>query len=309
MIKFSGLLLAASVTPAAEESKTGVEVFDKLNEGISFFVGTSPFLKFAAVLALAIVFSLISMRIINKVFSGYLKSKESIHIRFTEKFLRAVVILIAVFWVTMSSEITAPAAKVMFQGTAIIGAIAGFAAQSALSDVICGLMMSGSKPFEIGDRLELSDGTAGVVKDITLRHVVLRKIDTIDIIIPNSKLNAMLISNMSHGTTTRSVHLRYGISYDSDVKKALEVVRQVVMDCPYTVPGKPVDGRMEYGPVYFIAYEESSLIVSTTVYYEPEYATEMVKSEVNLRVNEALKKNGIEIPYRYINVVTRETSI
>ena len=55
-----------------------------------------------------------------------------------------------------------------------------------------------------------------------------------------------------------------------------------------------------------MAYQDSSLKLSTTVYYEPVTPSEVLISDVNLRVNEALKENGIEIPYNYINVIEHQ---
>ena len=69
---------------------------------------------------------------------------------------------------------------------------------------------------------------------------------------------------------------------------------------------KEKEGEMEYGPVYFIAYADSSLTMATTVYYEPTVTTEVLKNDINMRVNKAFKENGIEIPYNYVNVVMRQ---
>ena len=80
---------------------------------------------------------------------------------------------------------------------------------------------------------------AGIVKDITLRHVTLQDIDTVVRIIPNSKLNGMKLVNMSLSSGLRSVHLRFNVSYDTDVKQAMAIIRQAVEDSPMTVPGKP----------------------------------------------------------------------
>ena len=44
--------------------------------------------------------------------------------------------------------------------------------------------------------------------------------------------------------------------------------------------------------------------METTVYYKG-VPTEIVRSDVNIRVNEALKANGIEIPYTYVNVIQK----
>ena len=137
------------------------------------------------------------LKLERKTVEKLLDRKKNINLRFVESVVRFVIILLAVEWVVMSSPLTQSFGKVLFQGTAIIGAIAGFAAQPVISDIICGLMLSATKPFDIGDRIELEDGTAGIVKDITLRHVVLQDIDTLVRVIPNSKLNGMKITNMS----------------------------------------------------------------------------------------------------------------
>ena len=255
----------------------------------------------------AAVIVMIILRILSHVFKKFLKSKKNIQLRFLVNIIRIAVVVIGVIWVLTSCEATASVGKMLFQGTAIIGAVIGLAAQPIIKDLFCGLMISIGKPFEIGDRIELENGMAGIVMDITMRHVVLRKIDTVDIIIPNSKLNDMGILNMSHGTRIRSVHFNFPIAYTSDVEKAMEVIKNVVIECPYSVEGKPSkDGEMEYGPVYFIGYADSSLTMATTVYYEPTVPTEVIKNDINLRINNAFRENHIEIPYNYLNVVMQE---
>lgn len=246
------------------------------------------------------------LRIERKITRKKLIEKKQINWLFIENAARFAVILLAVQWVVMSSPLTQPFGKVLFQGTAIIGAIAGFAAQPVIADLICGLIISTMKPFEIGDRIELEDGTAGIVKDITLRHVVLQTIDTVQLIIPNSKLNAMKLTNMSYHTTVRSVHLRFNVAYNTDVERAMAVIQSAVKESPYTIPGKLVNDAWEYAPVYFLSFSDSSLVMATTIYYEPKYPTEVVRSDVNTRVKRALEDSDIEIPYDYVNVVMRE---
>ena len=61
-----------------------------------------------------------------------------------------------------------------------------------------------------------------------------------------------------------------------------------------------------YSPVHFMAYEESSLRMETTVYYEVTSPSEVVFSDISRKVDHALKENGIEIPYAYINVIRKD---
>ncbi len=307
-------LLLTSNALTEEQSEEAINKLEEILETVKSIgswyesLGTAgKIIELVLTTLVAAVIVMIILRILSHVFKKFLKSKKNIQLRFLVNIIRIAVVVIGVIWVLTSCEATASVGKMLFQGTAIIGAVIGLAAQPIIKDLFCGLMISIGKPFEIGDRIELENGMAGIVMDITMRHVVLRKIDTVDIIIPNSKLNDMGILNMSHGTRIRSVHFNFPIAYTSDVEKAMEVIKNVVIECPYSVEGKPSkDGEMEYGPVYFIGFADSSLTMATTVYYEPTVPTEVIKNDINLRINNAFRENHIEIPYNYLNVVMQE---
>ena len=252
---------------------------------------------------IACIATTIILLIYNRFVKKKLKDKKNIQIRFTQNIIRTLIILIAVIWVLVSSTATTDIGKVLFQGTAIIGAVAGLAAQPVLGDLFSGLAISINKPFEIGDRIELDNGTRGIVMDITPRHVVIRTIDTIDVIVPNSKINSCLITNMSHNTKIRSVHMRFNVAYGTDIEKAMKVVRDAVIESDYS---EPEWKNKDYGPVYFISYADSSLVLATTVYFKPVNATEVVMSDINKRVNDAFAREGIEIPFNYVNVVMKD---
>lgn len=252
---------------------------------------------------IACIATTIILLIYNRFVKKKLKDKKNIQIRFTQNIIRTLIILIAVIWVLVSSTATTDIGKVLFQGTAIIGAVAGLAAQPVLGDLFSGLALSFNKPFEIGDRIELDNGIRGVVMDITPRHVVLRTIDTIDVIVPNSKINSCLITNMSHNTKIRSVHMRFNVAYGTDIDKAMNVLRDAVIESDYS---EPEWKNKDYGPVYFISYADSSLVLATTVYFKPVNATEIVMSDINKRVNDAFTREGIEIPFNYVNVVMKD---
>ena len=277
---------------------------------LTAFISAHPTLwavvKLVSTALLSIVLVTVLLRLEKKASKRWLQKHTNINIRFVENILRFLLIFVAIEWVVMSSSITQSFGRMLFQGTTVIAAIAGFAAQPVIADMICGLMLSAAKPFDIGDRIELEDGTAGIVKDITLRHVTLQDIDTVVRVIPNSKLNGMKLANMSLSQNLRSVHMRFNVAYDTDVHQAIDVIRRAVEESPLTVPGRPGAQGGEYGPVYFIQYADSSLVMATTVYYEPKSATEAVKSDINTRVKAALDAAGIEIPYSYVNVVMND---
>ena len=252
--------------------------------------------------AIAALVASVILAIYNRIVKKRLKDKKNIQIRFTQNIIRTIILLAAVIWVLVSAKATTEIGKVLFQGTAIIGAVAGLAAQPVLGDLFSGIALSFNKPFEIGDRIELENGTKGIVMDITPRHIILRTIDTVDVIIPNSKINSSMITNMSHNTKIRSVHMRFNVAYGTDIKKAMDIVQNAVISSELTIAGWKGE---KYGPVYFISYADSSLVLATTVYYEPTVATEVVMSDINTRVNDAFAEAGIEIPFNYVNVVMK----
>ena len=262
-------------------------------------ISTWGSLGLSILVAAVIVFILLKCE--KKIAAKMIKKFDGINARFTEKLIRFLIIFIAAMAVIMGNEITQSFGSSLFQGTAVLAAIAGFAAKPILSDMFCGFMLSTTKPFNIGDRIELDDGTAGIVKDITIRHVVLQGIDTLKIVIPNSEINSRRITNLSHMTRTRSIHFRFQVGLNTNADDAKRIIREAIQESPHSVPR---DGE-DYSPVYFLNFTDNGLLMATTVYYEPTSPTEAVKDDINSRVKRALEANNIEIPYNYVTVVEK----
>ena len=262
-------------------------------------ISTWGSLGLSILVAAVIVFILLKFE--KKIAARMIKKFDGINARFTEKLIRFLIIFIATMAVIMGNKITQSFGSSLFQGTAVLAAIAGFAAQPILSNMFCGFMISTTKPFNIGDRIELDDGTAGIVKDITIRHVVLQGIDTLKIVIPNSEINNRRITNLSHMTRTRSIHFRYQVGLNTNADDAKRIIREAIEESPHSVPR---DGE-DYSPVYFLNFTDNGLMMATTVYYEPTSPTEAVKDDINSRVKRALEAHNIEIPYNYVTVVEK----
>lgn len=232
--------------------------------------------------------------------------KKQINVRFIENFVRFLTIFVTVLWVVLSSDLTRPLGQTLFQGTAVLAGIIGFASQPVLSDLMCGIMLSTTKPFDIGNRITMDNGMAGIVKDITLRHVVLQGLDSQVYVVPNSKMNGMIINNLSWHSETRGCDFRFQVAYGTDTDLARALILQAVKDSPYSVPGKKdKDGKDVYADVYFLSFGEYSLELGTTAYYSHTTSTEAFKTDINTRVKKILEANHIEIPYRCVTVEYR----
>lgn len=278
------------------------DIVDSLTEGKDSWIYV--LVTLLSVLAVVLI-TWLAIRINKRVFMKIKARRKEMQFYFFEKVSSVIIVAIGVFLVLIIFNGMESLGRTLLGGTAIISAVAAFVAQDAIKDVLAGLMMSIYKPFEIGSRIELEDKTVGIVKDISMRHVVLQGIDNKCIIIPNSKINAMKVVNYTYLKTYHSMVMEFFVSYDTDTKKASEVIRKAVMESPFSIPKKDVkDG--DYGQVYFSEYGESSLKLVTSVYYEVTSPTEKVRDDINTRVKEALAANGIEIPYPYVNIVNKK---
>lgn len=256
-----------------------------------------------AVLAGLIIWGL--LRLNRFIFKRIKKKHEGLYLLFFERLSGAVILIGGVILIFSLFGGLDSIWKTLLGGTAIISAVLAFAAQDVIKDILAGLMISIHKPFEIGNRVELEDGTTGIVVDMTMRHIVLRGIDTQHYVIPNSKLNVMRVRNYSYHSGSRSADFTFYIAYGSDVEKAMRVIRDAIISSRYSIPGKITDHGPDYADIYFMSYEESALKMRTTVYFDASTPSEVLISDINVGVNQALRDNGIEIPYAYINVIQK----
>jgi len=116
---------------------------------------------------------------------------------------------------------------------ALIGAAGlavGFALQGSLSNFAAGIMILVFKPFKAGDFVEIA-GTSGSVQEVRIFNTILNHPDNRCIIIPNSQITADKITNFTT-VDKRRVDMTFGISYDDDIRKAKDVLMELVKSDP-----------------------------------------------------------------------------
>ena len=137
--------------------------------------------------------------IINEVtFRKLLEKQKRLHYSFFRRFSRIVIvfltIIIDVSYVVGSETVW----KNLVGSTVVLGAVVGFAAQNILKDAVAGLAMSIDRPFDIGDRV-IMDGIERpcIVESMTLRNTILKTMDGLRYIVPNSEMDQKIIMNCS----------------------------------------------------------------------------------------------------------------
>ncbi|MFD1515574.1 mechanosensitive ion channel family protein [Halomarina rubra] len=110
-----------------------------------------------------------------------------------------------------------------------LGVVLGLAARQTLGAVFAGFVLLFSRPFEIGDWVEMSD-REGIVRDISLFNTTLRTFDDEHVIIPNDEVTSNDIVNRSRMGRLR-VSLEVGVDYDADVERAVSLSEEAMRDC------------------------------------------------------------------------------
>lgn len=108
------------------------------------------------------------------------------------------------------------------------GLAIGLALQGSLANLAGGVLIIVLKPFKIGDWIEAS-GASGSVVEISLFYTKINTFGNQRVVIPNGDLSNNNITNYSYNATRRE-NLSFGISYDDDIKKAKEVLTNLVKE-------------------------------------------------------------------------------
>ncbi|MGB7841528.1 MAG: mechanosensitive ion channel domain-containing protein [Salinimicrobium sp.] len=108
------------------------------------------------------------------------------------------------------------------------GLAVGLALQGSLSNFAGGVLIIALKPFKLGDWVEVN-GISGTVKDISLFYTKLNTFGNQLAVIPNGDLSNSNIVNYS-GESTRRDAITIGISYESNIKVAKEVLMELLKE-------------------------------------------------------------------------------
>jgi len=116
----------------------------------------------------------------------------------------------------------------LIAGIGVAGVGASLAMQGLLGNLVAGLTIIFTKPFTIGEYIELL-GVYGQVTDIALFSTTLLHVDNSHVIVPNRKIVGEILHNYGK---IRQLDLSVGIAYDVDLTLALSTVNNILQQNP-----------------------------------------------------------------------------
>lgn len=171
-----------------------------------------------------------------------------------------------------------------------IGLGIGFGLQKIVSNLVSGVILLLDRSIKPGDVIEIGD-TYGWITFLGARYAAVQTRDRKEWLIPNEDLITNRVVNWSRTDDLLRLHAPVGVSYDSDLHKAIALAIDAAKSVKRVVEEPP--------PVCLVkAFGDSAVELDLRFWIrDPQNGTANVRSAVFLAMWDAFRQNGIKIPF------------
>ena len=215
-----------------------------------------------------------------------------------EKIVRYALIALGALMATESMGIRLDA---LLAASTVLAVGIGFGMQNITQNFISGLILLIEQPVRKGDFVKAGD-TVGVIDDIGLRATTIVTRDEVTIIVPNSVLITEQVINHSQPTLKVRIKINVGVAYGSDVTKVRETLLGVTEADTHVLHDPPPEVRFE-------DFADSALLFSLLVWIPDARLDMRVASDLRFEIEEAFRKENIEIPFPQRDIHVRTGGI
>ena len=257
---------------------------DEVNRFVQYFNDNIPnLIAFGLKVIFAIVFYLIGSKVISVIRKVVGKSMERSN---ADVGVRLLIFMIATKFGVESSSV---AAIIASAGVAI-----GLALQGSLSNFAGGILILLLRPFAVGDYIIVnSEGIEGTVKVIQIFYTKMTTIDNKTIVVPNSILTSNSLTNVT-ARPERQLDFKVGISYESDLKKAKEIVENLLLKDEDVIQDEEIK-------VFISELADSSVVIGLRAWVKTE-AYWTTRWRILEEIKMSFDEEGIDIPYNQLTV-------
>ena len=278
----------------------GEEVVEEVNKLAEYVGDKIPgLIDFAIGVVLALVVFFIGTKLIKWIRKIIKISMEKGNVdkgvsQFVDSLVKFALYAILIFSIgsKFGLDTTSVAAALASCGVAI-----GLALQGSLSNFAGGVLILILKPFVVGDYIiEDNKGREGTVKEIQLFYTKLLTVDNKTVIIPNGSLANTSLTNVT-AQDKRRLDLSVGISYDADLKKAKQLMEELLCKDEDILQSEGIN-------VFVDSLGDSAVVIGARGWVKKEaYWTAKWRLTENIKLT--LDENEIEIPYNQVVVHTK----
>lgn len=185
----------------------------------------------------------------------------------------------------------------------VVGALGigiGLGLQNVVNNFVSGLILMFERPIQPGDVVEIG-GTSGKVREIGMRATTLSTFEGADVVVPNGMLLSEKLINWTLSDMDRRIDVNVGVAYGNDPRQVLELLMEVTRatDGITTAP-EPT--------VLFAGFGANSLDFSIRAWTNNFGDWVKIRSDLTVRVHDALRAARIEIPFPQQSLHLRSVS-
>lgn len=177
-----------------------------------------------------------------------------------------------------------------FRGISIfLGVLISFGSSSAIANVVAGVVMTYMRPFQVGDRVRISE-TVGDVVEKTLLITRIRTTKNVDITVPNAMVLSSHIINYSSTAKEGGVILHTGVTigYDAPWRQVHELLIAAA-DATADVSKDPRPFVLQTSlDDFYVSYEVNA-------YTEKPNAMARIYSDLHQNIQDMFNAAGVEI--------------
>ena len=271
--------------------------------------------KYAILIISSILLAFIASFIIRKIITIFNKrysdklNVDSTNLSFLKNSVSFILYSVAAIFIFYNIPALRSLGTGLFAGAGIAAVVIGFAAQKAFSNIISGIFILIFKPFSVGDTIEIGEKRKGIVEEITLRHIMIRDYEYRRILIPNSIISDETIINSSIIDEKIRQFVEFGISYDSDIDKAVKIIREEAEKHPNYIDNRSKAQKKNKVPsvtIRLIGLTDFSVQLKAYVWVKNNDTGFILKCDMLKSVKERFDKESIEIPFPYRTIVYKK---
>jgi small-conductance mechanosensitive channel len=172
-----------------------------------------------------------------------------------------------------------------------LGVGLGLGLQRVISNFVSGIILAFEGSVKPGDLINVGQ-TNGTVLALHSRHIVVRTVDGLDILVPNENLLTTEITNWTYDDDRRvRMRMPIQISYQDDPARALEILVTAAKRHPRVLADPAPDALL-------LGFGDNGINLELRVWIEdPERARVNVQSEINLALWHDLRAAGMSFPF------------
>lgn len=238
---------------------------------------------FVIVFLIVIVFSRLLKRILLKrVFPG-----KEINEGVARSMARIVNYLVLAIGFLVALNFAGINVSLLFAGGAAIMVGIGFGLQNIANNFISGIIILFERPIKEGDFIEIA-GKMGTVVSISARSTKIKTNSGIMIIVPNSFFIEKEVINRSYVDKTE-IEIPVLISHDEDFEKVKDILLRLGNENQYSLKEFPPS-------VSFSEINETGILTKLWVWIVDQDRHAVIRSQINYRILQEFKKEGIRFP-------------